>query len=133
LIGDEALAVVEEFAGFIAEEVGIEVDAAVAVAGFGDETVAAGGFSDFVRGGIEAQDDMGSQGLNGSVGTPSLLADFHGHAHPIHFYDKRPRRKAGTRFLKKRLARPRHKPPRLIKDAIFGKLGFESEAEELSV
>jgi hypothetical protein len=133
LIGDEALAVVEEFAGFIAEEVGIEVDAAVAVAGFGEETVAAGGFSDFVRGGIEAEDDMGSQTLNDSVGAPSLLADFHSNAHSIHFYDKWPRRKAGTRFLEKRLARPRHKPPRLIKDTVFGKLGFESEAEELSV
>jgi hypothetical protein len=133
LIGDEALAVVEEFAGFIAEEVGIEVDAAVAVAGFGDKTVAASRFSDFVRGGIEAEDNVRSQTLNDSVGAPSLLADFHGHAHPIHFYDKRPRRKAGTRFLEQRLARPRHKPPRLIKDAVFGKLGFESKTEELSV
>jgi hypothetical protein len=133
LIGDEALTVVEKFAGFIAKEVGIEVHAAVAVAGFGDETVAAGGFSDFVRGGIKAENDVGSQGLNGSVGTPSLLADFHGNAHPIHFYDKRPRRKAGTRFLEKRPARPRHKPPRLIKDAVFRKFGFESETEELSV
>ena len=136
---DHGFAVEDGAAGFVAEEIGVDVGSAEGAAAFHDEALTDLLFGEGEVAGAGVEDDVDAAGGEtdaGAVGDPCVLTDFEAEADPAYFEEEIA---AGERAavwagdFSGDASGPWFEPAWFVVDAVAGEEAFGGEAGDLAV